>query len=136
MAIPVREYFRRGWKFGIVGIFGFIVNQGFLMLLVGVAGMQTWSGSAIAIELSIIGNWFINDSWTWRDRRNANRIKRLMRYNLSAGFTAYGVNYPILLILSSQLGINYAIANIIGVGFASLANFLINHHWTYAKAET
>lgn len=59
-----------------------------------------------------------------------------MRYNLSAGFTAYGVNYPILLILSSQLGINYAIANIIGVGFASLANFLINHHWTYAKAET
>ncbi len=55
--------------------------------------------------------------------------------NLSARGTAFGVNYPILLFLSGHFGIDYAIANIVGIGFASLANFLINHHWTYAKAE-
>ena len=135
MDIPVREYLARGWKFGLVGIVGFVINQGLLMLLVGVAGFPTWLGSAIAIEASIIGNWAINDSWTWRDRRNAAWHKRMLKYNLSAGGTAFGVNYPILLFLSGHFGIDYAIANIVGIGFASLGNFLINHHWTYAKAE-
>ncbi len=105
------------------------------MILVGDVGLPTWLGSAIAIEVSIIGNWAVNDSWTWRDRRNTVWYKRMLKYNLTAGATSYGVNYPILLFLSGHIGINYAIANIIGVGFASMANFLINHHWTYFKAE-
>jgi len=135
LAIPVGEYIRRGWKFGLVGIVGFVINQGLLMLLVGRAGLATWLGGAIAIELSIIGNWFVNDSWTWRDRRSDCRFKRAMKYNVSAGFTAFGINYPILLILSGHFGVNYAIANIIGVACASSVNFLINHHWTYAESE-
>lgn len=135
MAIAVREYIKRGWKFGLVGIGGFIVNQGGLILLVNMAEMEVWLAGLIAIEVSIIANWFLNDSWTWRDRRTTPRIGRLLKYNLSAGFTAFFVNYPILILLSEKFGINYAIANIIGIGFASLANFLINHHWTYRDDE-
>lgn len=135
MAISVREYVRRGWKFGLVGIGGFIVNQGGLMLMVKFSGAPLWLCGLVAIEVSIIANWFLNDSWTWRDRRNTPGINRLLKYNLSAGFTAFGINYPILMLLSTRMGVNYAIANIIGVGFASAVNFLINHHWTYGTDE-
>jgi dolichol-phosphate mannosyltransferase len=135
MAISVREYLRRGWKFGLVGIGGFIVNQGGLMLLMKLSSAPLWLCGLVAIEVSIIANWFLNDSWTWRDRRNTLWIIRLLKYNLSAGFTAFGINYPILILLSTRMGVNYAIANIIGIGFASAVNFLINHHWTYGTDE-
>ncbi len=135
MTTSVREYLSRGWKFGIVGISGFLVNQGGLMLLVGKAGLPTWLGGLIAIELSIVVNWFVNDSWTWRDRRESPRIVRLGKYNIAAGLTAFGVNYPLLLLLSGAFGLNYAIANVVGIGLASGVNFLINHHWTYRERE-
>jgi len=135
LEIPAREYLRRGWKFFLVGVLGFGVNQGSLMLLVGLGGLPPWLAGLIAIELSIVCVWMMNDSWTWRDRRGGRRLKRALKYNASAGITAFGVNYPILVALTSAFGLNYAIANIIGVGCASLANFMINHHWTYAEAE-
>ncbi len=135
MAIAVREYIKRGWKFGLVGAGGFLVNQGGLMLLVGVAGMSTWLGGIIAIEVSIVANWFLNDLWTWRDRRNNPWIVRLLKYNLAAGMTAFGVNYPVLILLSEKVELNYAIANVIGIGLAAVVNFLINHHWTYRDKE-
>jgi len=135
LAIAVREYARRGWKFFIVGIAGFVVNQGGLMFLVSIAGLRPWVAGLIAIEISIVANWAINDSWTWRDRRTNPWFIRLGKYNIAAGFTAFGVNYPILLLLSGPAGINYAIANIVGIGLASTVNFLLNHHWTYREEK-
>lgn len=135
MGIAVREYIERGWKFGLVGAGGFLVNQGGLMLLVGVLDVSTWLAGLIAIEVSIIANWFLNDLWTWRDRRTSPWITRMLKYNLAAGLTAFGVNYPVLILLSEKIAINYAIANVIGIALAAAANFLINHHWTYRDRE-
>lgn len=131
MATSTREYAMRGWKFGIVGASGFLVNQGLLMLFVGSLGIKTWLAGAMAIEISIVSNWLINDLWTWRDRRRNHWFYRLMKYNITAGLTAFGVNYPVLLLLSGPVGMNYAVANIIGIGLSALANFFVNHHWTY-----
>ena len=135
MATSAREYALRGWKFGLVGAIGFVVNQGLLMLFIELFGMKTWLAGAIAIEISIVANWAINDIWTWRDRRTNSWFVRLLKYNIAAGFTAFGINYPILILLSGPVGINYAIANIIGIGFAACVNFLVNHHWTYSSAK-
>jgi len=133
LATSVHEYIRRGWKFGLVGTSGFVVNQGGLMLLVGLCGLPTWLGGIIAIEVSIIANWFVNDIWTWRDRRKDIWYIRMVKYNIVAGITAFGVNYPILILLSEVVEINYALANIIGIAMAATMNFLLNHHWTYKE---
>ena len=136
MVISVREYINRGWKFGIVGVSGFVVNQGGLMFLVGILSLPTWLGGIIAIEFSIIANWAINDIWTWKDRRKSPWFVRMAKYNIAAAITAFGVNYPLLLLLSEIIGINYAIANIVGITLAATINFLINHHWTYKEVES
>jgi len=112
---------------------GFVVNQGGLMLLVGILDLPIWLGGIIAIEVSIVANWAINDIWTWRDKRNSPWFIRMAKYNIAAAITAFGVNYPLLLLLSEIIGINYAIANIVGIAFAATINFLINHHWTYRE---
>jgi dolichol-phosphate mannosyltransferase len=135
LATSAREYISRFWKFGIVGLSGVFVNQGLLMLLVGLFDFPTWLAGAIAIEISILTNWAINDIWTWRDKRTSPIFIRIIKYNFAAALTAFCVNYPLLLILSGPVGMNYAIANVIGIVLAAALNFLINHNWTYRARE-
>jgi putative flippase GtrA len=66
----IKPFFtRRFAKFGAVGATGVIVNLGTLAVLRRL-GVHTNLASAIAIELSILSNFFINHLWTFGDRRD------------------------------------------------------------------
>jgi putative flippase GtrA len=55
-------------KFATVGASGVLVN----LLVLGLCtrlGLQTNAAAALAIEVSILSNFFLNLSWTFRDRR-------------------------------------------------------------------
>ena len=54
-------------KFGIVGGSGVFVNLGTLAILRSL-GLGDNLSSALAIELSIISNFILNDRWTFKDR--------------------------------------------------------------------
>ncbi len=120
-------------KFGIVGFIGIFVNMGMLYVFREIFHMPYYVSGLFAIELSIITNFILNDVWTWRDRREKHLFIRFIRYNAAATFTSFGMNYPILLALVYLLGVNYLLANLIGIAIASLFNFIINHHWTYGR---
>jgi len=120
-------------KFSIVGGSGVIVNQGFLFILHSLLQCPLWVSSLIAIEFSILTNFVLNDIWTWRDRHARKLWGRIWRYHLSVGITAYGINYSVLLFLAHFAGIPYIWANFAGIFLAALANFIINHFWTYSE---
>lgn len=128
-----REILVRFIKFSVVGLTGVAVNMGFLALFKEIFAIPIWLASVLAIELSILSNFALNDLWTWRDRHHRNFFGRIWRYHLSVGLTAYGLNYPILLLLKYLVGTPYLLANFVGIALASVANFLINHFWTYGK---
>ena len=54
-------------KFGVVGGSGVVVNLGVLAILRSL-GFGDNLASALAIEVSIISNFILNDRWTFRDR--------------------------------------------------------------------
>ncbi|RKZ33924.1 hypothetical protein DRQ33_03240 [bacterium] len=118
-------------KFCIVGITGVAVNMGLLALFREIFKFPIWLASPIAIEMSIISNFLLNDVWTWNDRRYRTMWGRLWRYHLSIGITAFGLNYPILLIMTYIFGVPYLLSNLVGICISALANFLLNHLWTY-----
>jgi len=120
-------------RFSVVGASGVIVNMGFLALFKGIFHLPLWFAGLIAIEISILSNFALNDLWTWRDRRGRKFFDRIWRYHVSVGITAYGFNYPILLLFTQVLSIPYLWANLIGIVIASAANFVLNHFWTYKK---
>src|SRR5262245_55258503 len=74
-------------RFAVVGLSGVVVNLGLLyvfaeQLLLG----ETWS-SVLAIELSILWNFFLNNAFTFHDRNetaHAGLFSRLLRYNAVA----------------------------------------------------
>ena len=55
-------------KFCTVGASGVVVNLLFLALFSDVMALQVNIASALAIEISVNSNFFINEMWTFRDR--------------------------------------------------------------------
>ena len=131
-------YFREGIfnprlvKFGVVGVSGIGVNMGSLYLLTELGKIPYFVGSLVAIELSILSNFWMNLLWTWRDRSDVGTFwTKLWRYNVGAGITAFLGNYLILIGLTEWFGINYLISNLIGIGVGTISNFVINDVWTF-----
>ena len=118
-------------KFAVVGISGVIVNEGLLALFTEVYTIPVEIAGAIAIEASIISNFLLNNFWTWQDSHDKSFLKRLIQYH-SVSIIAGLVNYLILVGLT-YFGLHHLIANLIGIAFATLINFVLNNHWTFAK---
>ena len=89
--------------------------------------------SPIAIEVAIFTNFILNYYWTWGDKRDNSFILKFLKFNFSSGITALIFNYLPLLFMVNNLSWNEDISNIIGIGVASVANFLISHFWTFKK---
>jgi dolichol-phosphate mannosyltransferase len=118
-------------KFSIVGASGVLMNMGMLFFLTEVLNLFYLVSSILAIEISIITNFILNDLWTWHDRKKENLFTRLMRYHFSVGITAVIINWLLLIILTEFFGLYYLISNLIGISAGTLSNFVINDLWTF-----
>ena len=122
----LKKYFG---KFAIVGISGIVVNQGLLTLLKE-SGFDTKIASIVAIEVSILTNFLLNNYWTWNQKGKSGFAKRLFQYHLVTAISGL-LNWLILNILEGSYGIHYFIANLIGIGVGTVINFFLNHFWTF-----
>jgi len=120
-------------KFNIVGLVGVIVNEGVLLLLV-FEGAYYLYASAVAIEVSIISNFVLNDLWTFRDRRHGHIVVRMLKFN---GLMLIGlvVNLVILFAGTAYLGISYAISNLIGIAAAFILRYWLSIRFAWIKKE-
>ncbi len=123
-------------KFAFVGGSGFIVNQGLLMLLHGKLDFALLWSSIIAIELSIVNNFIWNSYWTWHyDFQKSFRVwlLLLLKYHGTTVFTAFLGNVLILMFLVKFIGMDYKLANIIGIMAGSLTNYFLSEIWVFRK---
>jgi len=120
-------------KFSLVGISGIVVNQGFLILFVSVFAWDVSFAGLIAIEISILSNFFLNNYWTWKDQKDSSFLTRFIKYH-AVTVVSGGVNYLILLVLTSY-GLHYFISNLVGIAVGTIVNFIFNHFWTFKAKE-
>jgi len=82
----------RPFKFIAVGIAGTFVNLCTLLTFRYVMPLLYSElfilGSAIAIELSILFNFFLHEVWTFKDRRFGSLIHRLLLFHISSAISA------------------------------------------------
>lgn len=127
------DYWVHFIKFNVVGLIGVIVNEGVLLLLAA-EGVYYLYASAVAIEVSILSNFILNDFWTFRDRRHGHIAVRMMKFN---GLMLIGlvVNILILFAFTSYLNINVAVSNLIGIGAAFLLRYWLSVKFAWIKKE-
>ena len=120
-------------KFGLVGTWGFLVNMLLLWFLTEKVGVYYLFSSIVAIEISLLNNYILNDLWTWHDRGKAGKteyFKRMLQYHISSS-AAMLTNISILWILTALFGIYYLASNVFGILCGAALNFFINDRWTF-----
>jgi putative flippase GtrA len=122
---------RRFQKFLLVGAIGLGVNQGVLFALVDRASLVVAMASPIAIFLSMIVTFTLNERWTWHDRGQGRILHRAFLYG-SINSGGLLINWLTLVSLH-QIGLDYLVANLVGAGFAAVWNFSLNHALTWRR---
>ncbi|MEM4699979.1 MAG: glycosyltransferase [Candidatus Nezhaarchaeales archaeon] len=120
----------RPLKFAAVGALGAVVNEALLLALAPLLPLHL-AGSA-SIEASILSNFAINDSWTFKDRRAGRWAARCAKYHAAVALGAL-VNYATLLALSLA-GVHYLVANLLGILLGFIANYLVSEHFVWRVA--
>jgi len=120
-------------KFSVVGAAGVVVNLVSFTILMHM-GLNKFIASPVAIEFSIISNFFLNNFWTFSDREISDKIHiRGLKFNIIS-VVALGVSYSTFLILSVvDPGGVPQVHQAIGIIPATLINYFLNSYWTFKK---
>ena len=118
-------------KFAIVGGSGVVVNMGLLFILTRFLSVRLEIASPIAIEVSILTNFTLNNLWTFKKRNTHVPFwTRLFRYHLVTGLAGI-VNYLALLLLVNSFGLHDMLSNLIGILIGTIITYSLNSLWTW-----
>ncbi|MDG6988792.1 MAG: GtrA family protein [Nitrososphaerota archaeon] len=127
------DYWLNFIKFDVVGIIGVFVNEGLFLLLL-FEGAYYLYADALAIEVSILSNYLLNEFWTFRDRRHGHMVARLLKFN-GLMLVGLAVNLAILYGLTEYFGVVSGVSNLAGIGAAFLLRYWMSVRFVWMKKE-
>jgi putative flippase GtrA len=124
----------RFFKFAIVGGLGTIVNEA--VYVFSSKAIPIAVSLALAIEVSLVFNFVLNDIWTFRDKRNGSFMKRLAKFHGSS-YLGNVVQYLVAIILliyflHEQSVITLLLTNFIGIVAGFLVRFVTSLKYVWA----
>jgi dolichol-phosphate mannosyltransferase len=118
-------------KFATVGAIGTVINLAAFSLMI-FYGLNRFIASPIAIEVSIISNYVLNNVYTFSNRNTKyNLYSKGLMFN-AVSFLSLGVSYSTFVILS--LLFPHAMPQLhqaLGIVPATLVNYFLNAYWTF-----
>ena len=133
-----RPLFFRWLKFSAVGWLGVSVQLCMLTLLAGQLQLHYLVATALAVEAAIIHNFFWHERWTWGDRglRGApGRLRRLVRFNLTAGSISILGNVVFMSIFVGQFGLHYLVGNVASIASCAVLNFFVSDRLVFLALD-
>jgi dolichol-phosphate mannosyltransferase len=127
--------FHRFLRFCAVGAIGAVLNLAVLYSLTELGVFYLISG-ILGIEAGLLSNFFLNRSWTFKDRqgRGLRCVLTSLYRDHAVRFVGIVLNILILWVLTSFFGLYYLLSQIIGIGVAMLWNYGGNQWWTWETA--
>lgn len=124
--------FHRFLKFCAVGAVGAVLNLAVLYSLTELGVFYLLSG-LLGIEAGLLSNFFLNRSWTFKDRqqRGLGYVLTALYRDHAVRFVGIVLNLAILWLLTSVFGLYYLTSQVVGIGVAMLWNYGGNQWWTW-----
>ncbi len=113
-------FWYKAGKFILVGATGIVVNSLALAILYAGARLPLLLASAGAVEVAIIHNFLLDNRWTF-GRKDVS-VRRFARFNL-VSVVALLVTTPTVWALVHYAGLQYLVANLLGIAAAGIVNF-------------
>jgi len=120
-------------RFVVVGSIAAGVQLVLLWMFVDKAGLNYLLGALIAIEITILFQYTLNNAWTFRATRNATRsdyLTGLLKTNVVRG-TAIPIQLGILYVLVNSGDILYLVANAVAIAISGVYRFVLDSRWTW-----
>lgn len=120
-------------RFVTVGGAAAAIQTGLLGALVEWGDIQYLLAAVMAIETTIILQYFANNAWTFRATRHTSLgeyAAGLLRTNLVRG-TAIPIQLAVLWGLVSVFGVLYLAANVIAIGVSGIYRYAFDWSWTW-----
>jgi len=135
---PARSILERGTAFYAVGALGLGVQLAALWLLTARVGVPYLAATAVAVEVTILHNFWWHERWTWRDRTGSAgarlggaALARLARFHAANGLISLWGNVALTGACVTLLGTGYLAGNLIAVVVCSLVNFAAADRFVY-----
>jgi putative flippase GtrA len=120
-------------RFLVVGALTAGIQLALLWLFVDNAGLNYILGAAIAIEITIVCSYVLNNAWTFRASRNtglSDYLSGLLKTNLVRG-TAIPIQLGVLYALVEWAAIMYLVANVAAILVSGVYRFVLDSQWTW-----
>lgn len=124
----------RWLKFNAAGVLGVGVQTAVLAAL-DIAGVPYLLATAMAVECTVLHNFFWHERWTWSDRaRQAPHawMQRLVRYQMTNGAISIVGNVALMTWLVEVLHGPVVVSNLVTIVFCSTANFVASDGYVFA----
>ena len=119
-------------RFGVVGASGLVVNTALLAACTELAGIPYLISAVLATQGSSLWNFSLIEVWVFPDRHNErSRVARLVMF-LAMNNAALLLRGPILVILTSELGVYYLASNLISLLVMTLIRYGLSDRWIWA----
>jgi putative flippase GtrA len=120
-------------KFVAVGTFTAGVQMVLLWLFVDLARVSYLLGALVAIEMTIVLSYVLNNAWTFRSSRNAGTVGYLvglLKTNVVRG-TAIPIQVGVLVFLVEWQSVQYLLANAVSIVVSGLFRYVFDSRWTW-----
>jgi putative flippase GtrA len=122
-------------RFVLVGTFTAGVQMVLLWLFVDVGRLNYLVGAVIAIEITIVLSYVLNNAWTFRRSRNTGRdeyLSGLLKTNVVRG-TAIPIQVAVLFALVEWASIPYLIGNGSAIVVSGIYRYVLDARWTWGN---
>lgn len=122
--------------FNAVGLLGVPVQIGCLWLFRSAVHGHDLVATALAVELTVLHNFFWHIRWTWADRPApaGDIVRRLVGFNLTNGLVSIAGNVWITAILIESTHVHYIVAGLVSIALCSLVNFVLSDRVVFVPA--
>jgi putative flippase GtrA len=120
-------------RFFAVGVAAATLQTALLWSLVDMLGVWYVFAAVVAIEITILLQYVVNNSWTFRPSRHTtirSYVRGLVKTNIVRG-TAIPLQTTILYVLVTWGGIMYLIANLGAILVTGIYRYYLDSRWTW-----
>ena len=140
MSVSVEHRFDRPdvgrlWRFFVVGVLAAGLQSALLWTFVEVGDLYYVLAAVVAIEITILSQYVLNNAWTFDDRSNDGTrafLGGLLRTNVVRG-TAIPIQTGLLFVFVDALGVMYLVANVVAIFLSGFYRYFLDARWTWGE---
>lgn len=127
---------KRFYRFGVVGATGLAVNMLLLALLVDVGGLYYVAGAILATQGSSLWNFVFTEKWVYGGRSYRRASMTRMGLFFFMNNAALALRVPVLFALTTGLGVNYLLSNLLSLVALTVLRFGASDTWIWAAEDS